>query len=495
MKPLPFIVSALLLGACATRPPGPGPGAERPPKNIVVMMSDGAGYATLRATRLWAGKPLAVDDPAFAHAPMAVTQLSTRNKPVPAPEGLAQDPDLMFTPERACDATPVAGETPALYGLGKTYPRGFRGYEWNRRTAPDSANTMSALMTGVRSYNNAINVDGAGAPLKSVAEAAAAGGRAVGVVSTASLSDATPGAGAGAHAVNRALRPEIAAEMFGSGRLLVVAGAGNPDWTNDATPAAKPTHAWIGAETWGALKAGAPLPPAGVRWTLVEEPARIRAMASGTEPVPERLAIVAKAVDGTQQYRGRLAPSTDPPFATPLLEAQPALADMAVAALRRLEREKGGFFLVVEESNTDRAAHANNLGRVIEARLAFEEAVAAVTRHLGPRMAETLLVVTADHDHLLMGPDGATVAFQPVGDEGAGKLPAHRWLGNGHSNLAVPLFVRGPGAAAVLAATDGGPATDGRAPVPPAACPVTGPVLDQAAVGRALLSLVEAQRR
>ncbi len=493
MTRLALLLAALLLAACATRPAAPL--AEAPPRNIVVMISDGAGYATLRATRLWTGRPLAVEDSGFAHAPMAVTQLSTRNRPLPAPEGLAQDPELLFTPARACDSTPVPGETPALYGMGVRYPRGFRGYEWSRRTAPDSANTMSALMTGVRSYNNAINVDGSGAPLPTLAAAAAASGRAVGVVTTASLSDATPAAGAGAHAPSRAMRPELAAQMFGNGRAVVIAGAGNPDWTNDATPAPKPSHAWIGADTWAALKAGAPVPPAGVTWTLVEDAARVKAMAAGAEPVPDRLAIVARAAEGTQQYRGRLAPSTDPPFATPLIEGQPALADMTLAALRRLERDDGGFFLVVEESNTDRAAHANNLGRVIEARLAFEEAVAAVVTHLGPRLSETLILVTADHDHLLMGPDGATVAFQPLVDAGAGRLPGHRWLGNGHSSLAVPLFVRGPGAAAVLAATDGGPAADGRAPLREAACPVTGPVLDQAAVGRALLRLVSAPRR
>ncbi|WP_448586038.1 alkaline phosphatase [Thermaurantiacus sp.] len=488
-----ILVAAAVLAGCATRPPSSV--AEAPPKNIIVMISDGAGYAALRATRLWAGKPLAVEDPAFLHAPMAVTQLSTRNQPVPAPEGLAQDPELVFTPGRACDATPVPGETPALYGLNMRYPNGFQGYVWNRRTAPDSANTMSALMTGVRSYTNAINVDGTGAPLRTLAQAAAASGRAVGVVTTASISDATPAAGAGAHAPSRAMRAEIAAQMFGNGRAVVIAGAGNPDWTNDATPAARPTYAWIGRETWQALKAGLPVPPANVRWTLIEEAEPVRAMAAGAEPVPERLAVVAKAVEGTQQYRGGLGPSTDPPFATPLLAAQPALADMAVAALRRLEREPGGFFLVIEESNTDRASHANNLGRVIEARLAFEAAIERVVAHLGPRMAETLLVVTSDHDHLLTGPEGARVAFQPVEDRGAGVLPGHRWLGNGHSNLPVPLFVRGPGAKRLLAATDGGPVADGRAPVPPAACPVTGPVLDQAAVGRALLALVDAPRR
>jgi alkaline phosphatase len=484
----------------------PAAAADRPPRNIIVMISDGAGYSTLRATRLWSGRPLAVDAPGWRHAPMVVAPLSTRNAPLPAPEGLAQDPAVAFDPARACDATPVPGSVGGLYGLTLSYPRAFAGYDWHRDSAPDSANTMSALMTGVRSYNNAINVDGTGAPLRTLAQAAAASGRAVGVVTTSAVSDATPAAGGGAHNVRRTNRREIAAELFGSGLLTVMGGAGNPDWTDDATPRAEPRHDWIGAETWAALKASQPVgAPDGPVWTLVEDAQSVRAIAAGRAPVPERLAMVIRAFEGAQQYRGGgLAPSTDAPFATPLVAAQPALADMALAAARRLDRARGGFLLVVEESNTDRAAHANNLGRVIEARLSFEETLRRLLAWLdapGSRAsrADTLILVTADHDHLLLGPQGDRQAFQPVQPDGpdADRLPDHQWLWNGHSNLPVPLFVRGPGARAVLRATPGPAPVRARTPARRVAlaCPLPAAMLDQPLVGRALLALVDAPRR
>jgi alkaline phosphatase len=496
MKAIPSSVLAapvaLLLSGCATRGIE---AADLRPRNMIVLVSDGAGYSALEATRLWQGKPLAVDGNGFRHAPMAVSQLSTRNRPVAAPEGLQQDPELEFSFAKACDPTPVAGETPALYGRGQSFPRAFLGYEWSRRTAPDSANTMSALMTGVRSYNNAINVDGAGNRLRSLAEAMAASGRAVGVVTTAAISDATPGAGAGAHSANRAMRPAIAAEMFESARLKVIGGAGNPDWTDDATRRDEPSYGWIGADTWGALKAGTPLGDGGNRWTLVEDADGIRLLAEGKLRAPERVAMIARAYDGLQQYRGGLRPGTEPPFATPLLGAQPMLKDLALAALRRLDREPRGFLLVIEESNTDRASHANNLGRVIEARLAFEETVLAVLAFLDAkdsraRAKDTLLLVTADHDHLLFGPDGDTVPFQPLAPDGpdADRLPDHRWLSNSHSNLPVPLFVKGPGADRILAARIDGGSGRVEAAIRPSPCQFTA-ALDQAAVGRALLSL------
>ena len=381
------LAALLLLAGCAApqraatpRPDAATPAAGGAPRNVIVMVSDGAGYSTLRATRLWSGKPLAVDERGWAHAPMVVAQLSTRNQPLPAPEGLEQDPAVAFDPARSCDTTPVEGTVGGLYGLTRAFPRGFAGYDWHRASAPDSANTMSALMTGVRSYNNAINVDGTGAPLRALAQAAVASGRAVGVVTTAALSDATPAAGGGAHNVRRSNRREIAAELFGAGLLSVIGGAGNPDWTDDATPRAERNHGWIGPDTWTPLKAGAPVgAPGGPVWTLVEDADAIRALAAGRTPAPERLAMVVRAHEGAQQYRGGgLGPSTDAPFATPLVAGQPALADLALAAARRLDRADGGFLLVIEESNTDRAAHANNLGRVIEARLSFEDTLRAV---------------------------------------------------------------------------------------------------------------------
>ena len=64
------------------------------------------------------------------------------------------------------------------------------------------------------------------------------------------------------------------------------------------------------------------------------------------------------------------------------------------------------------------------------------------------------LFVTADHDHNLYGPDGATVPFQPLQDRGAGNLPGHRWFGATHSNNLVPLFAFGQGASELIALAD-----------------------------------------
>jgi alkaline phosphatase len=214
-------------------------------------------FNALEATRQYLGDvrgglpgELTVDGPDFIHAAQPVYALDPRNASVAGPAGLAQVAIDVYDPARNYDFPPVPGTTSA------GFERGFAGYEWNRATAPDSANTMSAKMTGEKSYNNAINVDGNGTALLSLAEVVHQGGKATGVVSTVQISDATPAAGGGAHNVSRASHGEIATEVFHSGVLDVIAGTGNPDVNDNGQPATAANYDWIGQDLWNSLKAG-----------------------------------------------------------------------------------------------------------------------------------------------------------------------------------------------------------------------------------------------
>lgn len=74
-----------------------------------------------------------------------------------APGDDSQDPALVYDPLRAWDATPVAGDAD-----GDGYPDYFEGYRWLQATDPDSAGTMSAIVTGRKVYRGGINIDGFG---------------------------------------------------------------------------------------------------------------------------------------------------------------------------------------------------------------------------------------------------------------------------------------------------------------------------------------------
>lgn len=80
---------------------------------------------------------------------------------------------------------------------------------------------------------------------------------------------------------------------------------------------------------------------------------------------------------------------------------EPSLADMTGAAIKALTAAGGdnGFFLSVEAGRVDHANHAGNLARVVADQKAFADAVAIADALTDD--ADTLIVVTADHEHAI----------------------------------------------------------------------------------------------
>ena len=107
-------------------------------------------------------------------------------------------------------------------------------------------------------------------------------------------------------------------------------------------------------------------------------------------------------------------------------------------ALDTLSRNPEGFFLMVEGSNIDKAAHRNNLEEMMEELLDFDRAAGAVldwaSKHPG-----TLVVITADHN---------TGAFALTGgNREKGEINAQFGSGN-HDGMAVPVYAFGAGSGA-----------------------------------------------
>ena len=78
---------------------------------------------------------------------------------------------------------------------------------------------------------------------------------------------------------------------------------------------------------------------------------------------------------------------------------EPSIADMAEAAVKSLSNDEDGFFLQVESGRVDHANHAGNLARVVRDGEAFAEAVERVVNMVD--LSETLVIVTADHEHAI----------------------------------------------------------------------------------------------
>ena len=434
----------LFAGAVAgvlAAPAAVGQQASTAPKNVILMIADGSGANAIAATGMYTGKlgKQAFDGPDWLKTWVSTYPLRREEKPVAGAAGLAQDPEVVYNPAKNWDTTPVTTTT------GR-FPDHFAGYAWIKKTAPDSANTMSAIVNGHKSYNNAINVDGNGKPVTTFAELESRAGKAVGVVTTVEFDDATPAAGSGAHNISRTNHADIASEMLNAGIVSVIMGAGNPDYDNDGAPRTIPDYAWIGAADWMALKGGTH----GSGFKLIEDKSAFDALPSAANP-PQKLIGIVRSFNGTQMYRRGAAPATEMPYSVPRKTDVPDLPTMARGALNILDRNTNGLFLVIEGGAVDRAEHADNVGRLIEEKTEFDNAVAAVSAYLdantnGNNWSNTLVIVTADHDHLLLGPDSDTVPFEDLKDNGAGKVPGYKWQNNSHSNRLVPLFARGPNA-------------------------------------------------
>lgn len=85
----------------------------------------------------------------------------------------------------------------------------------------------------------------------------------------------------------------------------------------------------------------------------------------------------------------------------------PSLAEMTSKALEILDDDPDGFFLIVEGSQIDWAAHGNDIAGVVSEMEGFTEAAERVLDFVRTR-GDTLVVITADHETggLSLGRDG-----------------------------------------------------------------------------------------
>lgn len=81
------------------------------------------------------------------------------------------------------------------------------------------------------------------------------------------------------------------------------------------------------------------------------------------------------------------------------IAGEPSIAEMTTAAVKILDNNDDGFFLMVESGRIDHAHHAGNAYGALSETVAFAEAVKAAYDATNPQ--ETLILVTADHGHVM----------------------------------------------------------------------------------------------
>ncbi|MBD3221609.1 alkaline phosphatase [bacterium] len=434
---------ALLATLLALLIAGPSPAAAEAPRNLILMIADGAGYDHFRAASYHAtGR---ADAQAVWRFPVQAA-LST------FPAGGHYDPELAWSSEA-----------------------------WLGHRVTDSAASITALTTGVKTHNKRLCVGPDGERLTTITERLEASGRATGVVSSVMFTHATPAGFAISHPARKEYAA-IARKMLAESAIDVIMGPGHPLFDDDGRRVRTPDYRLVGGhETWRALMAGELGADADADgrpdpWTVVESREAFVRLAGEGQP-PTRVLGLPRVRETLQEQRGGDARADA--FAVPLTAGIPTLAEMSRAALNVLVRHDGGFGVMIEGGAVDWASHDAHAGRMIEEQRDFDLAVEAVIGWLDEQALwdQTLLIVTSDHEcgHLC-APDGDG-PIPAVTASARGEMPAMEFRTGKHTHALVPLFARGPGADGLIELADDRD-------------PVRGPYLDSAELGGYLVDLV-----
>ncbi|MCM3676465.1 alkaline phosphatase [Peribacillus simplex] len=241
-----------------------------------------------------------------------------------------------------------------LVGQQMTYP------EDSAQNITDSASAATAMSSGVKTYNAAIAVDNDKSEVKTVLEAAKGKGKATGLVATSEITHATP-ASFGAHDENRKNMNSIADDYYndlikGKHKIDVLLGGGKSNFVRPDVNLAKAFEK------------------------------------DGYSYVTDKKQMLK---DKNEQVLGLFASEGLPKMIDRPSET-PSLEDMTSSAIQRLNKNKDGFFLMVEGSQVDWAGHDNDIVGAMSEMEDFEKAYMAAME-FAKKDKHTLVVATADH--------------------------------------------------------------------------------------------------
>jgi alkaline phosphatase len=282
-------------------------------------------------------------------------------------------------------------------------------YSTNQQTS-DSAPTMSAIVSGVKTDEGILSVNQnvvrgdyktvKGNETKTILEMAEDAGKSTGIVTTARLTHATPGA-CYAHTPDRdwetdgdiflrrkdafdAKFPDIARQLiefnYGDG-LEVAMGGGRTKFLPNTEFDVEYT------DKKGERLDGRNLTK---EWLAKYKDAKYIHDKKGFDEIDAKKT---KHLLGLFE-RSHMKYEHDRPKDK---DGEPSLTEMTSKAIDILRNNKKGFFLMVESGRIDHAHHEGNAYRALTETIEFSNAIRTATQKVN--LDETLIIVTADHSH------------------------------------------------------------------------------------------------
>lgn len=309
----------------------------------------------------------------------------------------------------------AAGAEPDyLLGLGRDRPH----------AVTDSAASATSMCAGVKTYNDAINVDFAGRQVEPIAHRLQQAGYAIGVVTSVPISHATP-ACAYAQNVHRDDFQDLTRDMLGlksvshqtdplPGVDVLLGGGWGEVVLTDENQGQNfvPGNKYIAPEDLARVDVAQ-----GGRYRVAQRAAGVRG-ADGLAAAATAAAEQGQRLFGLYGVKGGHLPfrtadgSYDPVAGVKRAESytpsdvteNPTLAEMTSAALTVLSKDPDGFWLMVEAGDVDWANHDDNIDNSVGAVISGDDAIRVITDWAEKNRCwdRTALIVTADHGHYLV---------------------------------------------------------------------------------------------
>ena len=399
-------------------------------KNIIVMVFDGMDWQTTQAAAVYKSQKVP-----YTQGRGNVHSFQTYDK-APTDFGFCVTSAHNAGTKKDVDSQTVSniggyargGYNSDFGGMSPWSQPGDLSYLIGRRKSlnhvvTDSAASATSICTGKKTYNAAIGVDPDGKRLKSIAHRFQKMGRSIGVVTSVPIPHATP-ASAYAHNVSRNDYQDISRDLLGLPSVShhepmlgmdVVMGAGwGVDKKDDTAKQGKnylPGNSYLHQEDLDKINVDN-----GGKYTVATRTPGVKGsdvLADATRAAVEgnhRLVAFFGAgcthlpyatADGNYDPT-RGIKSTDN-YTPEELSENPSLAEMADSALQVLSTNRKGFWLMVEAGDVDWANHNNNVDDSIGAVFSGDKAFDAITNWVeqNSNWDETLLIVTADHGHMM----------------------------------------------------------------------------------------------
>ncbi|MFK3667129.1 alkaline phosphatase [Ochrobactrum teleogrylli] len=301
----------------------------------------------------------------------------------------------------------AGGKANGRLNMDDVPPVAFIGTSSTHSIATDSANTMSAYMTGHKARVNALGVYADRTPasqddpkVETIGEALRRQTKkSIGIVSTSEVEDATPAALV-SHTRKRSDKADIVG-MFYDVKPDVLLGGGSAYFLSKDVPGSKRKDDKDYIQLF--RDAG---------YAIVTDKNELAA--SGKSNQQNLLGLFHTGNMDVTLDRDFLKKGTVDKFPN-----QPGLVDMTKAALDKLSKNPEGFFLMVEGASIDKMSHPLDWERALVDTIEFDKAV-GVAQEFAKNNPDTLIVVTGDHTHgvAIIG----TVDDDKAGDEMRAKV-------------------------------------------------------------------------